>query len=125
MASEKPSRPKARTVRGFRDRSAGELVAERKMLDTIVRFHVREGQEDAIAAAMAEAAEPVRAEAGCIFIGYYRSTRDPQLFYIHSRWRDEAAFEIHAELPHTVRFLETVEPLLDHALKVDRLAQIG
>ena len=35
MANEKQSRPKARTVRGFRDRAAGELAAERAMLDTI------------------------------------------------------------------------------------------
>ncbi|HEY1708530.1 MAG TPA: histidine--tRNA ligase [Rhizomicrobium sp.] len=35
MANDKQSRPKARTVRGFRDRSAGELVAERRMLETI------------------------------------------------------------------------------------------
>ena len=35
MASDKQSRPKARTVRGFRDRAAGELAAERRMLDTI------------------------------------------------------------------------------------------
>jgi len=27
----------------------------------------------------------------------------PRLFFIHSCWRDEAAFEIHAGLPHTVR----------------------
>ncbi|HWD28757.1 MAG TPA: putative quinol monooxygenase [Rhizomicrobium sp.] len=94
-------------------------------LDTIVRFHVREGNEEAVAMAMTESADPVRAEPGCVFIGYYRSVRDPQLFYIHSRWRDEAAFQIHAEMPHTKRFLETVEPLLDHALKVERLGQIA
>jgi len=35
MAKEKQSRPKARTVRGFRDRAAGELAAERRMLETI------------------------------------------------------------------------------------------
>jgi histidyl-tRNA synthetase len=35
MASDKQSRPKARAVRGFRDRAAGELAAERRMLDTI------------------------------------------------------------------------------------------
>jgi len=37
MADGKQSRPKARTVRGFRDRAAGELVAERTMLDAIRR----------------------------------------------------------------------------------------
>ncbi len=35
MANEKQSRPKARAVRGFRDRAAGELAAERRMLETI------------------------------------------------------------------------------------------
>ena len=37
MADGKQSRPKARTVRGFRDRAAGELAAERRMLETIRR----------------------------------------------------------------------------------------
>ncbi len=37
MADAKQSRPKARTVRGFRDRAAGELAAERAMLDAIRR----------------------------------------------------------------------------------------
>jgi quinol monooxygenase YgiN len=93
-------------------------------LDTIVRFHAKEGREDAVAAVMREASEPVRAEPGCVFIGYYRSTRDPRLFYIHSRWKDEAAFEIHAELAHTVRFIEQMEPLIDHELKVERTRQL-
>jgi quinol monooxygenase YgiN len=31
----------------------------------------------------------------------FRSIRDPRLFYIHSRWVDEAAFDTHAGLPHT------------------------
>ena len=89
-------------------------------LDTIVRFHAKEGGEEGIVNAMRECCDAVRAEPGCVFIGYYRSTRDPRLLYIHSRWKDEDAFELHAELPHTVRFIETVEPLLDHELKVER-----
>ena len=92
-------------------------------LDTIVRFHAKEGQEDAVAAVMREASQPVRAEPGCVFIGYYRSARDPRLYYIHSRWKDEAAFEVHAELPHTVRFIARMEPLIDHELKVERTYQ--
>jgi quinol monooxygenase YgiN len=42
------------------------------------------------------------------------------LFFIHSRWKDEVAFEIHAELPHTLRFIERVQPLIDHKLDVNR-----
>jgi quinol monooxygenase YgiN len=51
--------------------------------------------------------------------------RDPQLFYIHSRWKDEPAFESHAALPHTQRFVERVAPLLDHPLDVTRAGRIG
>ena len=68
---------------------------------------------------------PSREEPGCLSIHAFRSIRDPQLFYIHSRWKDEAAFEYHASLPHTVRFLERVEPLIDHPLDVTRAGQIG
>jgi quinol monooxygenase YgiN len=84
------------------------------------RFHARAGQEGGVAQALREVAEPTRAEPGCLAYGAFRSTRDPQLFYVHSRWIDEAAFDRHAGLPHTVRFLTTVEPLIDHTLDVTR-----
>ncbi|HEX2569114.1 MAG TPA: hypothetical protein VH877_06090 [Polyangia bacterium] len=35
--------------------------------------------------------------------GGFRSTRDPRLFYLHSRWVDEAAFDLHATLPQDPR----------------------
>ncbi|HUK08803.1 MAG TPA: putative quinol monooxygenase [Stellaceae bacterium] len=89
------------------------------------RFHAREGREDEVAAAIREVVPPTRAEAGCRSIEVYGSVRDPRLFYIHSRWIDEAAFEIHAELRHTVRFLEAVQPLIDHPLDVARTQLLG
>jgi quinol monooxygenase YgiN len=84
------------------------------------RFHAREGNEGAVEQALAEVVGPSRLEPGCIAIHAYRSSRDARLFYIHSRWKDEAAFEIHAALPHTVHFIETVEPLVDQPLEVTR-----
>lgn len=84
------------------------------------RFRARPGKAEAIAAAMEEQMPATRAEPGCLSIAAFRSTRDPLLFYIHSCWADEAAFALHAELPHTVRFLATVEPLIDHPLDVTR-----
>jgi quinol monooxygenase YgiN len=88
------------------------------------RFHARPGQEEGVAAAIREVVPHSGAEPGCLSIGAYRSTRDPRLFYIHSRWVDEAAFEVHAELPHTVRFLEKVQPLIDHDLDVTRALRL-
>jgi quinol monooxygenase YgiN len=47
------------------------------------------------------------------------------LFFIHSQWKDEAAFEVHAGLPHTVAFIERVQALIDHPLDIHRTGQIG
>ena len=89
------------------------------------RFHARPGHEGAVASALLDVLPPTREEPGCLGIHAFRSSRDPQLFYIHSRWTDEAAFDHHAGLPHTVRFVARVEPLIDHALDVTRAEQIG
>ncbi len=94
-------------------------------LFVFARFHARDGQEGAVEAAMRDVRGPTRHEPGCLAIEYYRSIRDPRLFYVHSRWSDEAAFEMHAGLPHTVRFLARVEPLIDHPLDVTRARPIG
>jgi quinol monooxygenase YgiN len=88
------------------------------------RFHASEGKEMAVAAALRDVVGPSREEAGCLAIGAYRSLRDPRLFYINSRWTDEAAFETHAGLPHTVRFLKEVQALIDHPLDVTRARPI-
>jgi quinol monooxygenase YgiN len=84
------------------------------------RFRAKQGNENAVEVALREVVPPSRAEAGCISINMFRSTRDSRLFYIHSRWVDEAAFELHAALPHTVRFIETIQPLIEHELDVTR-----
>ena len=89
-------------------------------LTIFARFHSRQGQEDALAAALREVVGPTRAEPGCLAIEAYGSIGDPALFHIHSRWIDEAAFEAHAKLPHTVRFLDRVQPLIDHSIDVSR-----
>jgi quinol monooxygenase YgiN len=84
------------------------------------RFHARAGAESALEAALRDVVGPSRAGAGCLSIEAFRSTRDPRLFYIHSRWTSEAAFELHAGMPHTQRFLERAGPLIDHPLEVTR-----
>jgi quinol monooxygenase YgiN len=89
-------------------------------LTIFARFHAREGLEDQVAAAIAEVVPHTRAEAACLGIEGYRDANDGRLFFIHSRWTDEVAFDIHAGLPHTVKFLASVQPLIDHPLDVRR-----
>ena len=81
------------------------------------RLHARPGKRGEVQRAMFEVQGPTREERGCLSYGAFRSVRDPDEFYIHSRWKDLAAFELHAALPHTLQFLSSVEPLLDHPLK--------
>jgi quinol monooxygenase YgiN len=89
------------------------------------RFHARPGHEVAVADTLREVLAPTRDEPGCLGIHAFRSVRAPRLFYIHSRWRDEAAFDEHGSLPHTVRFVARMEPLIDHPFDVTRAERIG
>ena len=89
-------------------------------LTIFARFHAAPGQAEALAAAIREVAPQTRAEPGCRGIETYRSTLDPQLFHIHSRWADEVAFERHAGLAHTVKFVATVDALVDQPREVSR-----
>jgi len=84
------------------------------------RFHARPDSEAQVAEAIQQVVPPSRDEPGCIAIHGFRSTRDSRLFYIHSRWIDEEAFEIHAALLHTVRFIERMEQLVDQPPEVTR-----
>jgi len=89
-------------------------------LHIVGRFHAREGCEEAVADAIRDVRGPTQAEPGCLEYQALRSASDSRLFWIYSRWGTETEFDRHAELPHTVRFLEDVTPLIDHELQVSR-----
>ncbi|HEV2439717.1 MAG TPA: putative quinol monooxygenase [bacterium] len=57
-------------------------------------------------------AGPTRAEAACLGYLAFESVRAPAAFAVHSEWVDEAAFEAHSRLPHTIRFVAAAERLL-------------
>lgn len=84
------------------------------------RFYAKEGLQDAVAATINDVLAPTRQEPGCHSIDAFTATRDPRLFYIHSCWKDEAAFDHHTQLPHTQRFVQQVQTLIDHPLEVTR-----
>ena len=82
------------------------------------RFHARQGCENALREAIQTVKGPTRREPGCHSYQAFQSVRVQGEFYVHSRWRDEASFDLHASLPHTVRFVAAVEALIDHPLGV-------
>jgi quinol monooxygenase YgiN len=90
-----------------------------------MKLHAKQGDEKAVEEALREVIAPTREEPGCHSIHVFRSVRDPRLFYIHSRWADEAAVQKHGVLPHTERFLKKVDALLDQPRKVTRTEMIA
>ena len=91
----------------------------------IIRFEPLHGREAAFREELLRVNKPSRAEMGCLRIDVFESLREPVVFAVHSEWVDEAAFELHATLPHTVQFLAAAEALLTHPAQGLRLRQIG
>src|SRR5436190_22323182 len=99
--------------------------SDRARLFVFVRLHARAGSEDGVLAALRAVVTASRTEPGCVGIDAFRALSDKRLFFIHSRWRDEAAFEHHAQLPHTRTFIETVDALLDEPRIVTRTVTVA
>jgi quinol monooxygenase YgiN len=90
----------------------------------IVRFEPRPGAEAAFREELVRVVTASRREAGCRRMAVFESTREPRTFAIHSEWDDEPAFELHAAMPHTQRFVQAAERLLTHAILGQRLTEI-
>ncbi len=90
-----------------------------------VQFEPAPGRELEFRDELLKVEGPSRAEAGCVAMHLFESLREPVRFAIHSEWADEAAFERHAQLPHTVQFVKAAEKLLSHEIQGLRTRQIG
>ena len=90
-----------------------------------VRFEPLPGKETAFREELLRVVPLTRAEAGCLAISAFEALRQPLVFAIHSEWVDEAAFELHAQLPHTVRFLQAAKKLLPHPVEALRSREIA
>jgi quinol monooxygenase YgiN len=85
-----------------------------------VRFHAAAGNESAVEEALRDVLRSTREEEGCMSIHAFRGMRDPQIFYIHSKWESEEAFNVHSKLPHVAKFLERMDTLIDRPREATR-----
>jgi quinol monooxygenase YgiN len=90
----------------------------------IVRFEPQPGKGADFREELLKVASPSKAEQGCLSFHAFESLREPLKFAIHSEWVDEAAFELHAQLPHTVRFVAAAKDLLTHPIEGLRSREI-
>ena len=91
---------------------------QRGELFIFATFQAASGHEEVLATEVRKVIARTREEPGCLVVGGYRSCFDPRLFFIHSRWVDDAALDTHGSLPHTVRFMESTKTLLDAPAQV-------
>ena len=100
-------------------------ILESMPLYIFARLEPKPGKKLQVRDELARVVEPTRAEPGCVRIHIYESTRGPLVWFIHSEWIDEAAFDTHVQLPHTQRFIAAVDDLMTHPLQAVRTKQIG
>lgn len=91
----------------------------------LVRLEPLPGKHTEFRAELLRVVATSRTEVGCLAIRAFESLREPPEFAIHSEWVDEAAFGLHATLPHTLRFLAAAEKLSTHPLKGLRSRKIA
>ena len=67
------------------------------------KWIAREGEEDAVAAAIAELVGPSRAEPGMLFYQPHRDPEDPRMFFFYEQYTDKSAYEAHGVSEHFQR----------------------
>ncbi|OJU80373.1 MAG: antibiotic biosynthesis monooxygenase [Solirubrobacterales bacterium 70-9] len=70
----------------------------------IAYWTAKDGEEDAVAAALTNLTEPSRAEPGNLAYVVHRDPEDARRFVIYEQYADEAAYQAHAESEHFRRF---------------------
>jgi quinol monooxygenase YgiN len=91
----------------------------------LVRFDPLPGKAAEFREELLRVVELTRTEKGCLSIRAFESVREPAAFGIYSEWVDEAAFDLHAKMPHTARFITAAERLLGRPVEGLRSRSIG
>jgi len=91
----------------------------------IVRFEPNAGREAEFRLELLRVVEASGTEPGCVAIHAFESLGESPVFAIHSEWANEAAFELHAQLPRTVAFVAAAKELLTHPIEGLRLRALA
>lgn len=76
-------------------------------------FTALAGHADAVAALLAQLVDAVRAEPGNIVFDAYRTTENPDVFFVYEVYADAAAFDAHLAAEHSVEFNSKLGPLVE------------
>ena len=68
------------------------------------KWTAKEGEEDAVAAAIANLIEPSRAEPGNLFYQCHRDPENPRVFFFYEQYADADAFAAHGQTEHFAKW---------------------
>ncbi len=100
-------------------------MADNQGMAFTARFHVRPEFAAEVEKILRIGIPETRKEPGCVGIRAITSLRDTQLFIIQSDWVDEAAFDVHAQLPRTAEFIGKMEKMVDQPIEFTRARVIA
>ena len=86
----------------------------------VARVAVKEGQEKAFIEIASKLVAATRAEEGNLFYSLYQSTENPSIFIIYEEYKDDAAFETHANSAHFAAFAEATNDMMAGELVIDQ-----
>ncbi|WP_233545678.1 putative quinol monooxygenase [Parabacteroides sp. AM08-6] len=114
--------------KGNADKACDQACAEKTTPETpkkekktiVCRVLVKEGQE----AAFIEVAKPLidatRQETGNISYNLYQSPSDPKSFIFYEEYKDDAAFDFHANSEHFKTFAAAIPDMLAAELNIEQ-----
>jgi autoinducer 2-degrading protein len=65
-----------------------------------VKWTIKQGELDAVLAALRPLVEASRHEPGCLMYQAHRDPENPNVLFLYEQYGDEAAYEAHAESEH-------------------------
>lgn len=68
------------------------------------KWTAKEGEEEAVAAAIKQLVGPSRAEPGMILYQPHRDPQNPRVFFFYEQYTDQAAYEAHGNSEHFKRY---------------------
>ena len=97
---------------------SAEPKKEKKVV--VARVTVKEGQEAAFIKVASVLVEATRKEPGCLFYTLYQSPLDTKSFIFYEEYKDDAAFDSHANSDHFKVFAGAIGDMLDGDFVVDQ-----
>jgi len=68
------------------------------------KWTAKEGEEEAVAAAVSKLIEPSRAEPASVFYQCHRDPENPRVFFFYEQYTDEEGYKAHGASEHFERY---------------------